>query len=77
MTGDNNFVDVILACEDGQWMEGHKLILSGWAGTRLSNTITKRNIDININKHRYRIFIDSWGRGGPKQLDHFKSWGIP
>ena len=31
---DNNFVDVILACEDGQWMEGHKFILSGWAGTR-------------------------------------------
>ena len=34
LTGDNNFVDVILACEDGQWMEGHKFILSGWAGTR-------------------------------------------
>ena len=34
LTGYINFVDVILACEDGQWMEGHKFILSGWAGTR-------------------------------------------
>ena len=46
LTGDNNFVDVILVCEDGQWMEGHN-----------------SNNDININQHRYRIFIDFWGRG--------------
>ena len=67
LTEDNNFVDVILVCEDGQWMEGHKFILSGWALGRLinylSNTITNSNNDININQQRYRIFIDFWGRG--------------
>ena len=30
--GDLDFADVTLACEDGQKLEAHKVILAGWAG---------------------------------------------
>ena len=37
--------------------------LAGQVLNYLSNTITNSNNYIKINKHRYRIFIDFWGRG--------------
>ena len=49
-------------------MDGSSQVYLVWLGrylliNYLSNTITNSNNYININKHRYRIFIDFWGRG--------------
>ena len=49
-------------------MDGRSQVYLVWLGrysliNYLSNTITNSNNDININQHRYRIFIDFWGRG--------------
>ena len=49
-------------------MDGRSQVYLVWLGrysliNYLSNTITNSNNDININKHRYGIFIDFWGRG--------------
>ena len=49
-------------------MDGRSQVYLVWLGrysliNYLSNTITNSKIDININKLRYRIFIDFWGRG--------------
>ena len=48
-------------------MDGRSQVYLVWLGrysliNYLSNTITNSNY-ININKHRYRILIDFWGRG--------------
>ena len=58
-------------CDPGLWgwsVDGRSQVYLVWLGrylliNYLSNTITNSNNDININKHRYRIFIDFWGRG--------------
>ena len=49
-------------------MDGRSQVYLVWLGryslnNYLSNTVTNSKIDININKLRYRIFIDFWGRG--------------
>ena len=49
-------------------MDGSSQVYLVWLGrylliNYLSNTIINSNNYININKHRYRIFIDFWGRG--------------
>ena len=46
MKEDNNFADVTLACEDGQQLEAHKVIL---AGQVLLDKLFYSHHHININ----------------------------
>ena len=80
MRKDNDFADVTLACEDGQQVEAHKVILAGQVliyklphshhHINITNIKTTNINDIGINEHKS---FTSGGSEGPKQLDHFKS----
>ena len=51
---DNDFTDVTLACEDGQQVKAHKVILAGQDRYHYINT-TNINID-DINTNEFKSF---------------------
>ena len=66
MRKDNDFADVTLACEDGQQVEAHKVILAGQVfiyklphshhHINITNIKTTNINDIGINEHKSFTF---------------------
>ena len=52
---DNDLTDVTLACEDGQQVKAHKVILAGQDRYHHINTTNINIDDININKFTFHI----------------------
>ena len=68
MRKDNDFSDVTLACEDGQQVKAHKVILAGQDRYHYINTTNINIDDININEFKsftfHCLFGVEWGVGG-------------
>ena len=84
MRKDNDFADVTLACEDGQQVKAHKVILAGQDRYHHINTTNINIDDININEIKsfkfHGLLGVGWGVGGCMCVwgedvqEHFVGW---